>query len=178
MKTLAILLLLAIPFLTPALAWGQPWQNQSEISTLFESAGVDGTFVVYDIENNRLIGHNRARAERRYLPASTFKILNFVIGLSLGVVKNVDDPLPYGGKPQTVKAWENDMGLREAIKISNVPVYQELARRIGLERMRDEIKRLGYGSGDIGEQVDLFWLEGPLSISAVEQVFFVPPVPR
>ena len=32
------------------------------------------------------------------------------------------------------------MSLRDAIKASNVPVYQELARRIGLERMRANVR--------------------------------------
>ncbi|MDR1083905.1 MAG: class D beta-lactamase [Deltaproteobacteria bacterium] len=157
----------------PASAWGQQWQDRPEISALFEKAGLSGTLVVYDYEAGRLMGHNQARAETRFLPASTFKIPNSVIGLSVGAVADVDEPLPYGGQPQMMKAWEKDMGLREAIKISNVPIYQELARRIGLERMRTEVKRLNYGNGDVGSQVDLFWLEGPLSISAVEQVFFL-----
>jgi beta-lactamase class D len=156
----------------PASAWGQQWQDQPAISGFFEKAGVTGTFVVYDDESGRLMGHNQARAETRFLPASTFKIPNSVIGLSVGAVADVDEPLPYGGQPQMIKAWEKNMGLREAIKISNVPIYQELARRIGLERMRAEVQRLNYGNGDVGSQVDLFWLEGPLSISAVEQVLF------
>lgn len=157
----------------PVSAWEGSWQERPEVSALFESAGVAGTFVLYDRESGRMTGHDRARAETRFLPASTFKIPNSVIGLSVGAVADVDEPLPYGGGPQMVKAWEKDMGLREAIKVSNVPVYQELARRIGPERMRAEIRRMGYGNGEIGSQVDLFWLEGPLKISAVEQVLFL-----
>lgn len=65
------------------------------------------------------------------------------------------------------------MGLREAIKISNVPIYQELARRIGIERMRKGVRRLGYGNMEIGSVVDRFWLVGPLAISAVEQTQFL-----
>ncbi len=68
---------------------------------------------------------------------------------------------------------ENDMGLREAIKISNVAIYQELARRIGLERMREGVKKLGYGNMEIGNVVDRFWLDGPLKISAIEQTEFL-----
>jgi len=85
----------------------------------------------------------------------------------------VDEVLPYGGKPQRIKEWERDMGLREAIKISNVPIYQELARRIGIERMREGVKKLGYGNMEIGNVVDRFWLDGPLAISAIEQAEFL-----
>jgi beta-lactamase class D len=81
--------------------------------------------------------------------------------------------LPYGGKPQYMKIFEQDMSLREAIKISNVPIYQELARRIGLERMKANVSKLGYGNAEIGPVVDDFWLKGPLNISAVEQTQFL-----
>jgi beta-lactamase class D len=90
-----------------------------------------------------------------------------------GAVKSVDEVLPYGGNPQPFKAWERDMGLREAIALSNAAIYQELARRIGLEQMRENVSRLGYGNAEIGTSVDTFWLRGPLRISAVEQTQFL-----
>ena len=65
------------------------------------------------------------------------------------------------------------MGLREAIALSNVSIYQELARRIGIERMRDGVSDMDYGNGAIGLVVDDFWLNGPLQISAVEQTRFL-----
>jgi beta-lactamase class D len=62
------------------------------------------------------------------------------------------------------------MGLRKAIAISNVPIYQELARRIGLERMHDGLVKLNYGNRGYRRQL---WLDGPLKISAVEQTEFL-----
>jgi len=149
------------------------WRDSAEVGKLFADSGVQGTFILYDVDAERLIGLDRVRAETRFVPASTFKIANSLIGLSIGAVKGVDEVLPYGGKPQTIKTWERDMGLREAIKISNVPIYQELARRIGTERMRDGVAELEYGNGEIGDLVDQFWLVGPLKISAVEQATFL-----
>jgi beta-lactamase class D len=93
--------------------------------------------------------------------------------LDVGAVEDVDEVLPYGGKPLLVKQWERDMNLRDAIKASNVAIYQELARRIGLERMRGGVKKLGYGNMEIGTVVDRFWLDGPLTISAIEQTEFL-----
>lgn len=46
------------------------------------------------------------------------------------------------------------MGLRDAIKVSNVPVYRELARRIGLKRMSENLALLNYGNKNIGVVVD------------------------
>jgi beta-lactamase class D len=149
------------------------WQENHAVGELFRAADVTGTFVLYDVANRELIGYNQSRAETRFVPASTFKIPNSLIGLATGAVQSVDEVLPYGGKPQRFKFWEKDMSLREAIKISNVPIYQELARRIGLERMRDNVAKLDYGNMEIGGTVDNFWLVGPLKISAVEQTRFL-----
>lgn len=149
------------------------WNESQEVGELFNTAGVTGTFVLFDVDAGTLTGHNQSRANVRFVPASTFKIPNSLIGLAAGAVQGVDDVLPYGGKPQPFDAWEKDMGLREAIVQSNVPIYQELARRIGLEKMRDYISRFEYGNEDIGTAVDTFWLKGPLEISAVEQALFL-----
>ena len=149
------------------------WQEQPKIAELFQAAGVRGTFVLLDVQDGNLRGHDQARAETRFIPASTFKLANSLIGLEVGAVKDVEQLLPYGGKPQPYKAWERDMGLREAIKVSNVPVYQELARRIGLPQMSAKVRQLDYGNAEIGSQVDNFWLVGPLQISAVEQTRFL-----
>ena len=146
------------------------WTDSAPVAALFHDAGVSGTFVVHDPDSGEDAGYNRERAQQRFLPASTFKIANALIGLDAGVVPDVDTALPYRGAAQPyIAAWGRDMGLREAMSLSNVPIFQELARRIGVERMAQGIARLGYGNGEIGDQVDGFWLSGPLRISAVEQ---------
>lgn len=143
------------------------------LERLFKKAGVTGTFVLYDVSAEHIVVHNLPRAEQRFIPASTFKIPNSLIGLSTGAVDSVDEVLPYGGKAQYFKSWEQDMGLRDAIKISNVPVYQELARRVGADRMRKNLAAIPYGNFEIGSEIDTFWLKGPLEISAIEQAKFL-----
>lgn len=148
---------------------GLRWEDSPLLSQLFQQAGVTGTFVALSGDGT-LIGTNRPRALTRYVPASTFKIANSLIGLSVGAVATVDTVLPYRSEaPPFSPAWERDMGLREAIAVSNVPIYQELARRIGLARMREAVTRLDYGNRAVGQEVDTFWLRGPLAINAVEQ---------
>lgn len=168
-RVLFIVLLLAFAGRAAAIEW----EARADLGKLFADAGVKGTFVLYDVAAQRFVGHDRARAETRFIPASTFKLVNSLIGLSVGVVADVDTVLPYGGGPQPYQTWARDMGLREAIRVSNVPIYRELARRIGLLRMRENLDRIGYGNGDIGALVDRFWLDGPLQISAVEQTLFL-----
>jgi len=164
-------LLLIAPLLS---ARATEWEESTKVLEIFKSAGVNGTFVLYDVAAHKYIGFHKDRAEIRFVPASTFKIPNSLIGLTVGAVKSVDEIIPYKGHPKPfTKAWEKDMGLREAIVVSNVPIYQELARRIGLERMRDNVSKMNYGNKEIGDSVDTFWLNGPLKISAIEQTRFL-----
>ncbi|WP_345989875.1 class D beta-lactamase [Sulfurimonas sp. HSL1-2] len=165
-------LIIVALLLFPTVGFG--WEENAKIAELFHNANVDGTFILYDMTGNAFIGYNQTRTETRYIPASTFKIANALIGLSSGVVKSVDEPLPYKGPAKPfIPEWGHDMGLCRAIAISNVPIYQELARRIGLERMRAGLVKLHYGNEETGKVVDRFWLDGPLKISALEQVEFL-----
>jgi len=150
-RLLAVLIFL-LASLQPLSA--RTYKEIPELAKVFSDNGVAGTFVLHDVATETMFVSDEARAKKRFTPASTFKIANSLIGLDVGAVKDVEEALPYGGKPQPRKEWERDMGLREAIKVSNVPVYQELARRIGLERMREGVKKLGYGNGEIGNVVD------------------------
>ncbi len=149
-------------------------EESKEIEKVLNKANVNVAFVVYDMQKDKIIGYNQARAEKRYMPASTFKIANSLIGLETKSVQSVDEPIPYlGPENPFIEKWKEDMGLRKAIAISNVPIYQELAKRVGLKRMKHYLKSFHYGNADAGEIVDRFWLDGPLEISAVEQLEFL-----
>ncbi|MCC3862158.1 class D beta-lactamase [Pseudemcibacter aquimaris] len=169
MKIKAFILFLMMGVMTHA----QEISENSDITALFDAESVTGTFVLYDPEKDQYIGHNASRAKERFIPASSYKIAHTLIGLSVGAVFDVDEILPYGGKPAYLKIWEKNMSLRDAIKISNVPIYQALARRIGPDAMKEGLAKLEYGNQKIGDKIDQFWLDGPLEISAVEQVQFL-----
>lgn len=154
-------------------SFAQSFQENTQISQLFADKGIAGTFILFDPINNIYVGHNGERSKKRFIPASSYKIAHSLIGLSIGAVSNVDEILPYGGKPAYLKIWEKNMSLRDAIKISNVPIYQALSRRIGIENMENGLAKLNYGNGKVGDKVDQFWLDGPLEISAMEQTIFL-----
>ncbi len=122
--------------------------GRADLEAVFFENGVAGTFALYDVDHLTLI--NAERAQTRLVPASTFKIANTIIALETGVVKDENEIIPYGGRPQPFKTWEKDMSMREAIALSAVPIYQELARRIGLERYREWLARLDFGNRQTG----------------------------
>lgn len=55
--------------------------RQQEIPLLFDHAATQAVFVTYDGQQIQRYGNALARADQGYGPASTFKILNALIGL-------------------------------------------------------------------------------------------------
>ena len=163
----AILLALACILTAPAKA------EDVDIADIFAKHDAVGTLAIERLSDGERTVHNGTRAAEPFFPASTFKIANGLIALETGVVKDENEIIPYGGRPQPIKRWEQDMSMRDAIKISNVPVYQELARRIGQKRYAKWLEQLQYGNRQTGDDVETFWLKGPLTISAIEQVEFL-----
>ena len=142
-----------------------------EITTLFNEAQTQAVFVTFDGSTWRQYGNDLKRAQTEYIPASTFKMLNALIGLQHAKV-TTNEIFKWNGEKRAFPTWEKDLTLGEAMQASAVPVYQELARRIGLALMQQEVKRLGFGNRNIGQQVDNFWLVGPLKITPEQEVQF------
>ncbi len=137
--------------------------------------GLEGAFVV--LSRGQTIVHNPARAETRLPPASTFKIPNMLIALETGIVTGTEFPLPWDGKrPEEgfwAESWSRDHTLRSAIENGVLWYFQELARRIGHQRMAAYVSWFGYGNRNVSGPIDRFWLDGSLEISAREQVEFL-----
>ena len=139
----------------------------------FDAKGVRGTFVLFEPLANRYRVHDEARARRGFRPQSTFKIPNARIGLEVGSIDHEGEVFRWDGKPKLVAAWERDHDLASGMRASVVWMFQEVARRTGKARMREWLARLEYGNRDISGGIDLFWLQGGLRISAMEQVRFL-----
>lgn len=140
----------------------------------FFDEGTVGTFVGYKTDDYLIIASDKVRSGEAKLPASTFKIPNSLIALETGVVADPDkDVFKWDGVTRSIEAWNKDHTLRSAIAASAVPVYQEIARRIGPERMQKYVDLLDYGNRDIGGGIDQFWLTGNLRIDPMQQVDFL-----
>lgn len=146
--------------------------REKEISLLFDQVQASAVFVTFDGKTIKNYGNDLTRSTQQYIPASTFKIANALIGLE-NAKATTTEIFKWDGKKQFLESWEKDQTLAEAIQNSTVPVYQALARRIGADLMQSELKRIGYGTTEIGSKVDEFWLKGPLKITPEQQVKFV-----
>jgi beta-lactamase class D len=170
--------LLAAASVVPSRGYAHVAPQRSEIredlAKRFAGEGTVGTFVGYKIDDYLVIASDTDRSGEAVLPASTFKIPNSVIALETGVVGDPDkDVFKWDGVSRSIEGWNRDHTMRSAIAVSAVPVYQEIARRIGAERMQKYVDLFEYGNRDIGGGIDQFWLTGSLRIDPVQQVDFV-----
>jgi beta-lactamase class D len=170
--------LLAAFGILPSRAFADVAPQRSEIrdalAKRFADEGTVGTFVGYKTDDYLIIASDKDRSAQAFLPASTFKIPNSVIALETGVVEDPDkDVFKWDGVKRDIEAWNRDHTLRSAIAASAVPVYQEIARRIGAERMQKYVDLLDYGNHNIGGGIDHFWLTGDLRIDPIRQIDFV-----
>jgi len=139
----------------------------------FKNASVEGTFVLAELNSDSILVYNLERANKKYLPASTFKIPNSLITLESNVIEDEKEILKWDGKKRFYNKWNQDQNMKSAFKYSCVWFYQELARRVGREKMQYFIDTLDYGNHELGENVDDFWLNSSLKISAVGQINFL-----
>lgn len=137
----------------------------------FDSSHVSGTFGLFDNGTGQFVIYNLSRfRDSAYLPASTFKIVNSLIGLETGRIVNERMMIKWDGVTRPVPAWNKDLTMEEAFKASAVPYYQEVARRIGKDTMQYWLDSLKYGNHLIGGKVDSFWLDNSLKITPDEEL--------
>lgn len=176
-----------IPVLSALFFWSCNTNNVTQNPSLkqfFDEAGVTGTFGIFDNAQGQFTVYNLTRfRDSAYLPASTFKIFNSLAALGTGVVFSDTVVVPWDGVVRkapggdTMHAWNKDMNMREAFEVSNVGFYREMARRIGKDTMQMLLDSVGYGrrydTFRIQNNLDTFWLDNTLKVTADEQLGLV-----
>ncbi|MHA7059629.1 class D beta-lactamase [Aquimarina sp. M1] len=145
-----------------------------EFQLIIDSSDVLGSILIYDLNKDIYYSNDFEWSNRGNLPASTFKVANSIIGLETGVIANDSVIFKWDGKKKWLKNWEQDLILRDAFQFSCVHCYQEVARKVGSERMNDYVSKLNYGDLEIdATNIDKFWLEGKSKISQMQQIDFL-----
>ena len=140
----------------------------------FKENNVEGCFSLFNNGNGEFTVYNLSRyKDSSYLPASTFKIVSSLIGLQAGVITKPQMVVKWDGVPRQVQEWNRDMNMQEAFRVSSVPYYQEVARRIGRDTMQYWLDSLHYGTTKITTGIDTFWLDNSLKITPDEQLGLV-----
>jgi len=143
------------------------------LAKYFTKNKVDGCFALMDNGTGEFTVHNLGRyRDSAYLPASTFKIVNSLVGLQTGKITNDSMVIKWDGMVRR-EEWDKDLTMYEAFRVSSVPYYQEVARRIGIKDMQHYLDTLKYGTQKINSAIDSFWLDNSLKIKPDEQLGFV-----
>ncbi|MBO9652428.1 MAG: class D beta-lactamase [Variovorax sp.] len=149
-------------------------QQKTEWSRFFTEADAQGSIVVLDARSGpgSTLVFDAARAERRYSPASTFKIPHSLFALDAGILRDEFQVIPWDGVQRSQPAWNQDQNLRSSMRNSTVWVYERFASQLGQTRETAYMKKIGYGNAvATGEKP--FWVEGDLAISSTEQIDFL-----
>lgn len=166
-----ILLLLITCFSLPA------W-SQSTAQKLFTDCGVKGSTTIFDYRRKQWLFTDSADAYVATQPASTFKIINLLIALETGTIKDENEVVKwpvytdtslYGYRPEIYR----DLTVKEAFEVSAGWVFIELAKKIGRERYRLYLRQCGYGNDDLSHPDTDFWNFGPFAVTPKGQIDFL-----
>lgn len=142
----------------------------NDLKKYFDSAHVDGSFTLLNNQSGSIAVYNMALDTTRFLPASTFKIVNSLIGVQTGKITDENMVIKWDGVVRDVPEWNKDLTMKEAFRASSVPYFQEIARQIGKDTMQFWIDSIQYGNKNISGPIDSFWLNNHLKISPDEQL--------
>ena len=76
----------------------------------------------------------------RFLPASTFKIVHSLIGLETGRITDENMVINWDGTDHGNPDWNKDLTMEEAFKVSAVPYYKAVAKKIGRDTMQMDVR--------------------------------------
>jgi beta-lactamase class D len=148
-------------------------KEDPSLKKYFDENKVNGCFAIMDNGTGEFTTYNLSRyRDSSFLPASTFKIVNSLIGLQTGVITS-DSMIIKWDSVKRRPEWDKDLTMYEAFRVSSVPYYQEVARRIGKDTMQFWLDSLNYGSKKITSRIDSFWLDNSLKITPDEQLGLV-----
>jgi len=160
-------------------------KQDKSLKKYFDENKVDGCFALMNNATGKFTVYNLSRyRDSAYLPASTFKIINSLIGLQTGVISSDTMTIKWDGIKRRVEDWNKDLTMYEAFRVSAVNYYQEVARRIGKDTMQRWLNIVKYGAKSdtdkvvIKSAVDSFWLDNSLKVTpdqelgVVKQLYF------
>ena len=78
--------------------------------------------------------------------------------------------MKWDGTPCAFPRWEQDQTLDSAIKDSVNWYFQNMDQLLGRTEISSFLKKINYGNKQISKDLKLYWADGSLKISTVEQV--------
>lgn len=156
-----------------AQAQKQTAEAREDFKKYYDQFHVEGSFVLYDQNNDKYIYYNQSQFKQPFIPSSIFKIFNALTGLETGVIRDENFVIQWDSVRRQNENWNKDHDLKTAFRNSTVWYFQELARRVGGKRMKYWLNKANYGNTDISGGIDQFWLKGGLRITPEQEIDFL-----
>lgn len=144
-----------------------------DVAKELEAARVTGTIALLDTQDGVLSCSDVKRCQTAVTPASTFKIPHSIVALETGVVDGPDTVLPWDKQQYWNENWNRDLSFRDAFRLSCLPCYRAIARKVGPAAEQDWVNKLSYGNRNTSGGADIFWMDAGLRISPLEQIDFL-----
>ena len=173
---IAVLILGLTPFISTYAAdesryqWKSSSENISYVDFSKYFGKYEGSFVLYDLENDVWSIHDIEHATLRVAPDSTYKIYDALFGLEEGVITPEDSFIAWNGKNYPFETWNSDQTLQSAMTSSVNWYFQAIDEQLASTNIRNYIQQIGYGNENVSDRLSTYWLESSLKISPVEQV--------
>lgn len=132
--------------------------------------GFEGSFVLYDLKADQYSIYNENKSKLRVSPNSTYKIFSALFGLESNVITNENSTIKWNGIKYPYVSWNMNQNLSTAMKNSVTWYFQDLDKRINLDKMQAYLNQIGYGNCNLSGGIGQYWIESSLKISPVEQV--------
>ncbi|WP_367277919.1 class D beta-lactamase [uncultured Shewanella sp.] len=156
------------------------YEEQPGWQIYFDKYDAKGTIVVLDKRDAvpKAMVLDSLRANKRYSPASTFKIPHSLFALDSNLVKDEFQVFEWDGIERSYSPHNQDQNLRSAMRNSAVWVYDNFAKKLGEKKAQHYLSLIDYGNADPtfdnkNQDSVSYWIDGKLAISAVEQVKFL-----
>ncbi|MBK6937066.1 MAG: class D beta-lactamase [Chitinophagaceae bacterium] len=155
-------------------------KKDNSLKKYFDENKAEGCFALMNNATGKFTVYNLGRyRDSAYLPASTFKIVNSLIGLQTGKIVNDSMVIKWDGIKRWNEDWNKDLTMYEAFRVSSLPYYQEVARQIGKDTMQLWLDSLKYGAKSdtdnvrIKTVIDSFWIDNSLKVTPDQQLGLV-----
>jgi beta-lactamase class D len=162
----------------------------NSLQRYFDSAGVQGSFGFFDNGQGHFTIYNLSRfRDSFYQPGASFDILQSLIGIQTGVVKDDSstllDPTMTPGQPPAMTLSQPPAmtpgqppattpgtlgGCFRDTSMSGRAGFMQLASRLGKDTLKKWIDSLRYGNQRIGRDTTGFWFDNSLKINSDEQL--------
>lgn len=150
--------------------WKSSSENISNVDYSTYFGEYEGSFVLYDLENDAWCIYDMERATLRVAPNSTYKIYDALFGLEEGVITPEDSFIPWNGENYPFEAWNANQTLQSAMTSSVNWYFQSIDEQLEVADLYNYIQQIGYGNKDMSGGSFTYWMESSLKISPIEQV--------